>query len=164
MKPARQRKKTDAVAKPEVLLTELRELILNVRSQVAQTVNVGLTMLYWKVGNRIRRETLQEQRAEYGQQIVSALGRQLETEFGRGFSEKSLRHMIRFAEAFPDTKIVSSLLRQFEQVFGNCSVERNLRRLIRFTKVYPDGQQIIVSLIRQLSWTDSFLIIKRGTK
>lgn len=61
MKPARQRKKTDALAKPEALLTELRELILNVRSQVAQTVNVGLTMLYWQVGDRILRETLKEQ-------------------------------------------------------------------------------------------------------
>ena len=119
MKPTKPRKKTEAVAKPEILLTELRELILSVRSQVAQTINAGLTMLYWQVGDRILRETLKEQRAEYGQQIVSALGRQLETEFGRGFSEKSLRHMIRFAEAFPDTKIVSSLLRQFEQVFDN---------------------------------------------
>lgn len=34
------------------------------------------------------------------------------TEYGRGFSEKSLRHMIRFAEAFPDEGIVSSLMRQ----------------------------------------------------
>jgi len=33
-------------------------------------------------------------------------------EFGRGFSEKSLRHMIRFAETFPDFRIVSALLRQ----------------------------------------------------
>jgi predicted nuclease of restriction endonuclease-like (RecB) superfamily len=36
----------------------------------------------------------------------------LEIEFGRGFSEKSLRHMIRFAEVFPDDKIVSALRRQ----------------------------------------------------
>ena len=34
------------------------------------------------------------------------------TEFGRGFSEKSLRHMLRFAEAFPDDKIVSALRRE----------------------------------------------------
>jgi len=36
----------------------------------------------------------------------------LEGEFGRGFSEKSLRHMLRFAEAFPDEQIVSALRRQ----------------------------------------------------
>ena len=49
MKPTKPRKKTGAVARPaarpEALLTELRELILSVRSQVAQTVNAGLALL-----------------------------------------------------------------------------------------------------------------------
>jgi len=36
----------------------------------------------------------------------------LELEFGRGFSEKSLRHMIRFSEVFPEEAIVSALRRQ----------------------------------------------------
>jgi hypothetical protein len=43
---------------------------------------------------------LQNQRAVYGEQIVSALSRQLERDYGRGFSDKNLRHMLRFAEAF----------------------------------------------------------------
>jgi predicted nuclease of restriction endonuclease-like (RecB) superfamily len=98
--------------KPGRLLEELRELILSTRSQVAQAVNAALTALYWQIGSRIRREILKEQRAEYGAEIVSALGRQLETEFGRGFAEKSLRHMLRFVEAFPDFEIVSALMRQ----------------------------------------------------
>ena len=55
----------------------------------------------------------QERRAQYGERVVPALGRKLELECGRGFAEKSLRHMIRVAEAFPDTRIVSALLRQF---------------------------------------------------
>ncbi len=99
-------------AKPENLLAELRGLILSTRVQVAQAVNAGLTALYWQIGDRIRHEILKEKRAEYGAEIVSALGRQLENEFGRGFSEKSLRHMLRFAESFPDLAIVSSLLRE----------------------------------------------------
>lgn len=79
-------------------------------------VNAGLTLLYWQVGDRIRREVLRQKRADYGEQIVSALGRQLEREFGRGFSEKSLRHMIRFAEAFSDVQIVSALLRELSWI------------------------------------------------
>src|SRR5436309_1949800 len=62
-------------------------------------------------GDRIRREILGERRAEYGAEIVSALGRQLELEFGRGFAEKNLRRMIQFAEVFPDWEIVVSLIR-----------------------------------------------------
>jgi predicted nuclease of restriction endonuclease-like (RecB) superfamily len=95
-----------------VLLSEVRDLILEARQRTAQAVNAGLTLLYWQVGNRIRREVLKEKRAEYGAEIVVSLARALEPEFGRGFSDKSLRHMVRFAEAFPDTQIVSALLRQ----------------------------------------------------
>ncbi len=112
MKPIKPRKNTDAAAKPEALLTELRELILNVRSQVAQTVNAGLTMLYWQVGDRIRKEVLKEKRAEYGAEILQSLAAKLESEFGNGFREKNLRRMIQFAEVYPDQQIVVSLIRQ----------------------------------------------------
>ena len=94
------------------LFKDVRELILTAREQVSRTVDSGLATLYWHIGQRVRNDMLRNERAEYGGQIVSALGRQLENEFGRGFSEKSLRHMIRFAETFPDFEIVSSLLRQ----------------------------------------------------
>ena len=101
-----------AAAKPIALISDVRELILQAREGVARAVDSGLTVLYWNVGQRIRREVLREKRAEYGQRIVSALGTQLEGEFGRGFGEKNLRRMIQFAEAFPDREIVVSLLRQ----------------------------------------------------
>jgi predicted nuclease of restriction endonuclease-like (RecB) superfamily len=52
------------------------------------------------------------QRAGYGEQTVSTLARQLSAEFGRSFSDKNLRHMMRFAEAFADEAIVSTLSRQ----------------------------------------------------
>ena len=59
------------------LLTELRELILTARQQVAQAVNAGLTILYWQIGTRIRKDILKEKRADYGEQIVHALSGQL---------------------------------------------------------------------------------------
>ena len=103
---------TPAKKFPQALLADVRELILATRSQVAQAVNAGLTMLYWQIGRRIRTDILKEQRAEYGERIVAALGRQLELEFGRGFNEKNLRRMMQFAEVFPDEKIVAALRRQ----------------------------------------------------
>lgn len=113
----RKTKKRKAVAalparKPTALLGDVRELILQAREGVARAVDSGLTTLYWHIGRRILQDVLKEKRAGYGEEIVSALGRQLEQEFGRGFSGKSLRHMIRFADAFPEFQIVSALLRQ----------------------------------------------------
>jgi len=94
------------------LLGDLRQMILAARQEVARTVDAGLVTLYWHIGQRVRRDILQLKRAEYGEGIVSALGKQLSAEFGRGFDEKSLRHMLRFAEAFSDERIVSALRRQ----------------------------------------------------
>jgi DUF1016 N-terminal domain len=72
----------------------------------------ALTLLHWQIGQRIRREILKEQRADYGAEIVSALSRRLEAEFGRGFGRRNLFNMIRFAEVLPDLKIVQSLIAQ----------------------------------------------------
>ncbi len=94
------------------LLRDVRELILGARSQVAQTVNARLTMLYWQVGGRVRRAILGEKRGKYGEKVVTAIATRLEVEFGRGFGEKNLRRMIQFAERFPDEQIVAALLRQ----------------------------------------------------
>ena len=105
-------------AAPEALLRELRGWILQARASVALAVDERLCALYWRIGTRVRREILKGKRAEYGARIVSAVGRELEAEFGRGFSEKSIRHMIRFAEAFPDEQIVSALRRQLSCMTG----------------------------------------------
>jgi hypothetical protein len=36
-----------------------------------------LTMMYWHIGERINREVLDNQRAEYGKQIVATVSQQL---------------------------------------------------------------------------------------
>lgn len=99
-------------AAPQALISDVRQLIESSRAQLAVTVNSALTLLYWHIGQRIQHEVLQGERAAYGEQIVSTLARQLEADYGRGFSGKNLRHMLRFAEAFPQAEIVSALRRQ----------------------------------------------------
>lgn len=94
------------------LVRDLGAMIDAARKQVAVAANVTLTTLYWQIGHRVRTEVLDERRAEYGGQIMAAVGKQLEARYGRGFGEKSLRHMVRFAEAFPEPEIVSALRRQ----------------------------------------------------
>jgi len=103
---------TTASTMPSELLEELRIMIDRARTSVATVVNFTLAMLYWNIGNRVRREILKDKRAEYGQSIVSTVSRQLTQCYGKGFSDKSLRRMIHFGETFPDEQIVSTLLRQ----------------------------------------------------
>lgn len=95
----------------DTLVVDLGALIDAAQRGVARAANAALTTLYWQIGRRVREEVLGPERAAYGASIVSAVGRQLAERYGRGFSEKSLRHMLRFAEAFPDDEIVSALRR-----------------------------------------------------
>ena len=84
------------------LINDLRRMIEDARMAVALTVNTGLTALYWHIGKRINDEILEGERAAYGDEIVSTVSRQLALEYGAGFSVKNVRHMMKFAEAFPE--------------------------------------------------------------
>lgn len=79
---------------------------------VAVTVNAGLTILYWQIGNRICQNILKQKRGEYGKEIVATLSQELADDYGNNFNEKNLRRMIQFAEVFSDKKIAVSLIRQ----------------------------------------------------
>ena len=103
---------TDLSAGPAALIAEVRQLVAEARLRTATAVNAELTWLYWQVGQRIHREILSSQRAGYGEEIVSALARQLTVDCGRGFSAKNLHHMVRFAQVFPEESTVSALRRQ----------------------------------------------------
>ena len=55
-------------------------------------------------------------------------------------------------------KIVVSVARQLTIKYGNSFEEKNLRRMMQFSQVFPD-EEIVVSLIRQLSWTHFIALI-----
>ena len=98
---------------PIELIDDLRQIIDSARSHVAATANYELTAMYWNIGNRINRDVLNYERAEYGKQIVAQIARQLQEEYGtKGFDEKSIRRMMQFAQTFPDFQIVATLSRK----------------------------------------------------
>ena len=104
--------KGKVAAQPQGLLTELRELIVSTRQTVARSVNAALVILYWKIGERIHRDILQEKRASYGEEILPTLSAKLVPEFGEGFGVRNLARMVGLAEAFPDARMVATLSQQ----------------------------------------------------
>ena len=112
------------------LLRDILELIEESRGQVARTVNSALVWLYWSIGKRIRKDVLDEKRAEYGEKIISTLSEQLTAEYGRGFSRRNLFQMVRFAEVFPNEQIVQTLSAQlsWSHFIQMLSFEDSLKR------------------------------------
>jgi predicted nuclease of restriction endonuclease-like (RecB) superfamily len=94
------------------LLLAIKQLIEQGKQQIAISVNTTMSMLYWQIGKMINDDVLQNQRAEYGKQIVSTLSRHLTQEYGDGWGEKHLRQCMQFAQAFPDEQIVYTLCRE----------------------------------------------------
>ncbi len=95
------------------LMNDLRQIIDQARGHVATTANYAMTMMYWHIGERINREVLGNQRAEYGKQIVSTVSTQLQSYYGtKGFEKSSITRMMKFAKLFPDKQIVAPLAQQ----------------------------------------------------
>jgi predicted nuclease of restriction endonuclease-like (RecB) superfamily len=55
-------------------------------------------------------------------------------------------------------EIVRTLSARLEAEFGRGFAEKNLRRMVQFAEVFPD-REIVVSLIRQLTWTHFIALI-----
>jgi predicted nuclease of restriction endonuclease-like (RecB) superfamily len=55
-------------------------------------------------------------------------------------------------------QIVATLWRQLELDYGNSFSEKNLRRMMQFASVFPN-YEIVVSVIRHLSWTHIIVLI-----
>lgn len=94
------------------LLSELSVLIENGQQQIVYYANSTLTLVFWQVGKRINEDVLNNERATYGKRIVPMIANELESKYGRNFTEKNIRRMMQFAEVFPDFQIVVPLARQ----------------------------------------------------
>ena len=74
----------DANSSVQKLRDDISHLIEQSRQNVVSLVNSALTLLFW----------------DNGKQIVSTLATQLHQKYGRGFEEKNLRRMLKFADLF----------------------------------------------------------------
>jgi predicted nuclease of restriction endonuclease-like (RecB) superfamily len=112
------------------VFSDIRQLIEESRQQVALAVNASMSLLYWEIGRRVNELALNDQRAEYGSQVVRYLSARLVEEYGKSFSEKNLRRMIQFANVFPEKEIVVSLIRQLSwtHIIAVIPIEDPLKR------------------------------------
>jgi len=88
---------------------EVVELLQAARSATARSINAIMTATYWSIGRRIiQSEQGGETRAEYGEQLIERLGRDLTNQFGRGFGARNLAQMRSFYLTWPEHKILQT--------------------------------------------------------
>jgi len=77
----------------------IRAVLAESRSRVLSAINSAMVQVYWEIGREINDAV--GERAEYGKQLLHFLAERLTVDFGKGFNERSLRHMRQFYQTFP---------------------------------------------------------------
>jgi len=107
----------------ELLCQNSIELIQYARQIAAKQVNLVQLMTYYSIGRWIVEEQQQGQsRAQYGKQVIKKLSEALTEQFGRGFSEDTLKNARKFYLTYKDriSETVFSLfaIQKSETVFS----------------------------------------------
>ena len=83
--------------------SEISELLKQSRNVAYKAVNTIMVQTYWQIGKRIvEQEQLGQNRANYGDYLITNLSRHLSDTIGKGFSEANLWNIRQFYFVFPD--------------------------------------------------------------
>lgn len=88
------------------LLIDVCSIIDSARKHLATYANSEIIMANWQVGMRIKEDVLNNERAEYGKQVIKRLAIKLTEKYGKGWSYYKLQHCVRSAYTFTHVNCV----------------------------------------------------------
>jgi len=95
----------DPVNDIAVLVERVVTIIEEARSRVLRTVNSEMVLLNWQIGREIVEYVQRgDPRAEYGEEVIEDLSKQLQSRVGRGYSSTNLRYFRAFYIAYRSRK------------------------------------------------------------
>lgn len=87
--------------KSEKIYSSIRSFVITAQNKIYTAVNSAMIVAYWEIGEQILKHCGENDRAEYGQNLLKYLSSRLTPEFGKGFGESNLRRMRQFYLAYP---------------------------------------------------------------
>lgn len=94
-------KLTSAPVPSEHVYKTIRTSVITAQNRIYSAVNSAMVTAYWEIGEQIYKACGENDRAEYGKNLLQYLSDRLTAEFGKGFDESNLRKMRRFYLTFP---------------------------------------------------------------
>jgi hypothetical protein len=138
---------------------EIVELLKAARSTAARNVNSIMTATYWEIGRRIVEQELKgEARANYGEQLLELLAKDLTKQFGRGFGNINLWRMRAFYRAWSEGQILSTLSKESAKLlpFNNITLYPRASRLFLPASLCP-GRPTFAYLASNGRWRVFFM-------
>ena len=97
--------------KEDTFLNDIRSIINSARQNAVRSVDFCRVQMYWHMGKRIFEEEQQgKNRADYGAYLIKNLAKQLEPEYGSGFSVRQLAFCRQFYRVYPIANALRSQL------------------------------------------------------
>lgn len=81
--------------------SRIRNSVITAQGKIYTAVNSAMVQAYWEIGEQIYIACGENERAEYGKGLLKYLSEKLTAEFGTGFTERNLRNMRQFYQAYP---------------------------------------------------------------
>lgn len=109
-------------------IQDIKEIIGLAQTQAIRSVEFHRVEMYWKLGERIfNEEQLGKERADYGSYLIRNLAKELEPEFGSGFSQRQLYWCRQFYRVYPIVNALRSQL-NWSQYRMLISIDDNAKR------------------------------------
>lgn len=127
------------------IVSDIQQILRRAQQNVLRSINRTMLEAYWLVGERIvEEEQLGESRAAYGKGVILNLSKELQNEFGKGFSERNIEQMRLFYMEYPISQTLSAELQ----------IQPNLEKMPS-TSITPDFR---------LSWSHYQMLMRIGYK
>ena len=144
-----------------VLFKRIAEIIEAARGRVSRTVNTAMVHAYWLIGREIVEVEQQgQERAGYGEQLMTRLAERLSQHFGRGFGVATLRRTRQFYLTYPKGSAIprkSGDTKKRSAVLIESDTEVSEKRSAVLIESAPVGEGLFPPV---LGWTH-YLILMR---
>ena len=95
----------------KLFIAEIKEIIAQSRERAIRSVDFQRVLMYWHIGKSIFEEEQHgKERADYGDYLIKNLAKELEPEYGSGFSYRQLYFCLQFYQTFPIVNALRSQL------------------------------------------------------
>jgi len=113
-------------------LAQLKQIVTAARQKAYSAVNFAHIEANWLIGQRIvEQEQHGKKRAEYGKYVIKLASEELTKEFGKGFSERTLRQFRQFYIMFPENLNSANSVRQISEERFHSLTWSHIQRIMR---------------------------------
>ncbi len=93
------------------MVLEISTVVNEVKSNLAKEINKSITYVYWNIGRIIVKHEIEDNnRLEYGKEVLKELSLELTKTLGKGYSLTNLTYMRWFYNVYPDYSMINESL------------------------------------------------------